>query len=180
MKCMMNFSMLSKMIVNNQPDWQKLAAIKKHFEGYYPMAYQDTGGVWTIGYGSTYNFAHMRKVMKGDVVTEPMAIKWMEQESANVVKQINQYIKVQLNPNQMAALCDYVYNRGIGNMLRTQLDELINANPNDIRIKDEFLRTGLKDRLGNLLWGLGRRRRAEAHLYFTGDLRFDFPKWGSI
>jgi lysozyme len=174
----MNFSMLSKMITSNQPDWHKLAAIKKHFEGYSSVAYADTGGVWTIGYGSTYNHNHMRKVAKGDVINEATAIKWMEKDTEMIVKQINQYIKVSLNANQMTAICDYVYNRGIGNMLRTQLDELINANPNDIRIKDEILRTGLKDKLGNLLWGLGRRRRAEAHLYFTGDLRFDFPKWG--
>lgn len=166
------------MIVNNIPDWQKLAAIKKHFEGYESVAYLDSGKVWTVGYGSTYNHSHMRKVAKGDVVTETTAIKWMEKDSEAIVKQINQYIKVQLNADQMAALCDYVYNRGIGNMLRTQLDELINANPNDIAIKDEILRTGLKDRMGNLLWGLGRRRRAEAHLYFTGQLKFDWAKWG--
>jgi len=165
------------MTMNNQPDWQKLAAIKKHFEGYFSAAYQDTGGVWTVGYGSTYNFDRMRKVAKVDVVNESTALKWMQIESENIVKQINQYIKVQLNPDQMAALCDYVYNRGIGNFLRTKLDELINANPNDFKIEDEFLRTGLKDRMGNLLWGLGRRRRAESHLYFTGQLKFDWKKW---
>ena len=75
---------------------------------------------------------------------------------------------------------DYVYNRGIGNLLKTQLDELINKNPNDPKIKDEIINTGLWDRLGHKLWGLGRRRRAEAHLYFTGELKFNWNKWGNI
>lgn len=174
----MNFLIKKPMIMNNIPDFNKLAAIKKHFEGYSSVAYADSGKVWTLGFGSTYNHNHMRKVAKGDVINEATAIKWMAKDTENIIKQINQYIKVQLNFDQMAALCDYVYNRGINNFLRTKLDELINANPNDFKIEDEFLRTGLKDRMGNLLWGLGRRRRAESHLYFTGQLKFDWKKWG--
>jgi GH24 family phage-related lysozyme (muramidase) len=99
-------------------------------------------------------------------------------ETENVRRQLNHFIKKPLNGDQSAALMDYVYNRGIGNFLKTRLDELINANPNDPAIRREILGTGLRDRAGNLLWGLGRRRRAEAHLYFTGELKFNWPKWG--
>ena len=81
-------------------------------------------------------------------------------------------------PDQSAAIVDYIYNRGIGNFLKTQLDELINADPNNPQIKNEIISTGLWDKLGNKLWGLGRRRRAQAHLYFTGELKFDWPRWG--
>ena len=102
----------------------------------------------------------------------------MERDTATFINQVNQYIKVQLNPAQSAAIVDYVYNRGIGNFLRTQLDELINANPNDPHIKAEIIGTGIKDKAGNLLWGLGRRRRAEAHLYFTGEIKTDWKRWG--
>lgn len=164
--------------MNIQPDYTKLAKIKQHFEGFRAEAYQDTGGVWTVGIGSTYNHDKGRKVQRGDFVGMLTATKWMEKDIAGFIAQLNQYIKVPLNPDQSAALVDYVYNRGIGNFLRTQLDELINANPNDPRIRAEIIGTGIRDRAGNTLWGLGRRRRAEAHLYFTGQLKFDWPRWG--
>jgi lysozyme len=163
--------------MNVNPDYKKLAAIKKHFEGFYSSAYKDSGGVWTVGYGSTYNFDKKRKVQKGDFLLEDDAIRFMEIETQNVRDQLNYYIKKPLNPNQSAAIMDYVYNRGIGNFLKTRLDELINANPNDPAIGKEIIGTGLRDRAGNLLWGLGRRRRAEAFLYNTGGLKFDWPKW---
>jgi lysozyme len=165
--------------MNVQPNYEQLGSIKGHFEGYENLAYKDSGGVWTVGYGSTYNHDKKRKVKQDDFVNREIATRWMAIDVANITTELNRYIKVPLNPYQSAALVDYCYNRGIGNMLKTQLDELINANPNDLRIKGEFLKTGLKDRVGNLLWGLGRRRRAQAYLYFTGKLKFDWPRWGA-
>jgi len=159
------------------PDIYKLAAIKEHFEGYSGVAYKDSGSVWTCGYGSTYNHDKKRKVQEGDTVTKEIAIRWMATDVDSVIRQANQYITSQLNPAQSAAIVDYIYNRGIGNMLKTNLDELINANPHDPLIPEEIKKTGLKDRAGNLLWGLGRRRLAEAYLYQTGQLKFDWPRW---
>lgn len=164
--------------MNVQPDYAKLAAIKVHFEGFRFYAYADGGKVWTVGFGSTWHHDQNRKVRQGDFVTLQTATRWMQIDTANFIAEVNRYIKVKLNPDQSSALVDYCYNRGVRNMLRTQLDELINANPNDPRIRGEFINTGLWDRLGNKWWGLGRRRRAEAHLYFTGQLKFDWPRWG--
>ena len=163
--------------MNVNPDYELLSKIIKEYEGFYSDAYQDSGGVWTVGYGSTYNFDKGRKVQKGDYLTERDSVRWLEIEVKQKVKELNYYIKVPLTVYQSTALVDYTYNRGIGNLLKTQLDELINSNPNDIRIADEIKGTGLKDRAGNLLWGLGRRRRTEALLYSTGILKFNFPKW---
>lgn len=159
------------------PDYEKLCKILEAFEGYDAGAYKDSGGVWTIGYGSTFNYDKNRKVKDGDVVSRTTAMRFMERDLQSVVRQLNMYITQPLSPDQSAALVDYVYNRGIRNFLRTRLDELINANPFDERIKDEFLGTGLWDRAGNKLWGLGRRRRAEYYLYSTGLLKFDWQRW---
>lgn len=164
--------------MNVNPDYSKLCEILKSFEGYFSNAYQDSGGVWTLGYGSTYNFDEKRRVQKGDKITPDKAQKYVEIECENVVKQLNQYIKVKLNSTQSAALVDYVYNRGIGNFLKTKLDELINENPLNPKIKNEFYGTGLWDRMGHKLWGLGRRRRAEFHLYSTGIVKTNWVKWG--
>lgn len=164
-------------MINVNPDFVKLAAMKQHFEGFENTAYKDSGGVWTVGYGSTFNHDKKRRVKPGDFISKEKAIEWMKIDVQEVLRQVNQYIKKPLNPDQSAAVVDYVYNRGIGNFLKTKLDELINNNPDDPAIKEEILKTGIKDRLGNLLWGLGRRRRAEAHLYFTGQVKLDWPRW---
>lgn len=162
---------------NVLPDYDKLGKIKEHFEGFSNIAYKDSGGVWTIGFGSTFNHDRQRRIQLQDSIDKPTALRWMAIDVANIIKQANQYIHVKLNPNQSAAIVDYIYNRGISNFLRTQLDELINADPNNKKIADEIMGTGLRDRAGNLLWGLGRRRRAQAYLYFTGGLKFHWPRW---
>lgn len=163
--------------MNVAPDFDLLSQLLEHFEGYYENAYQDSGGVWTLGYGSTYNFDAGRRVRKGDKITRAKALEYVSRECTDVVRYANQYIRRKLNAHQSTAIVDYIYNRGIGNFLKTNLDELINANPDDPAIRKEILGTGLWDRLGNKLWGLGRRRRAEAHLYFTGALKFDWKRW---
>lgn len=166
--------------MNVEPNYVQWAELKKQFEGFKTDAYADTGNVWTVGYGSTYNHDAKRRVQKGDKINESTAIRWMAIDSESVVKQANVYIKVRQTASQSTAICDYIYNRGIGNFLKTQLDELINSSASVDLICNEILNTGLKDRLGNLLWGLGRRRRAQAYLYKTGKLKFDFQRWGSI
>lgn len=160
-----------------KPDYDILFKIIRHYEGFYSNAYQDTGGVWTIGIGSIYNYDKGRKVQKGDTITEKDCVRYVEIEVAQKIKELNRFIKSPLNQNQATAIVDYTYNRGIGNLLKTQLDELINKNPFDEKIPELIKGTGLKDRAGNLLWGLGRRRRTEALMYSKGILQFDFPKW---
>ena len=166
--------------MNVNPDMKLWADLKEHFEGFRSTAYQDSGGVWTVGYGSTYNHDAKRKVKAGDSVTRAKAIDWMRIDASEVIRQANDSINVKLSASQSAGVCDYIYNRGIGNFLRTQLDELINAGADINKICAEIVGTGLKDRAGNLLWGLGRRRRSQAYLYKNGVLKFDFPRWGTF
>lgn len=164
--------------MNVKPNLVKFSAIIRHFEGYYENAYPDSGGVWTIGLGSIYNYDKGRKVMKGDKIDYPTAVRFLEIETRQKLIELNRYIKQPLNEDQSTALLDYTYNRGIGNLLKTKIDDLVNANPFDPAILEQIKGTGLFDRAGNKLWGLGRRRRAEAHLYATGELKFDWPRWG--
>jgi lysozyme len=159
-------------MLNVIPNFSQWAELIKHFEGFKTKAYKDSGGVWTIGLGSTYNYSAKRKVQAGDVITLQMASNWMQFEFNEILRLANVYIKRPLTKQQSTAICDYIYNRGIGNFLKTQLDELINENPNDPRIAEEIKRTGLVDRLGNALLGLKRRRFTQAHLYTTGEIKY--------
>lgn len=164
---------------NVEPDMNLWARMKEHFEGCKLNAYKDTGGVWTIGFGATYHLEAKRKIKEGDTITFQQATNWMAIDAEERVKQANQYIHVPLTPAQSVAICDYIYNRGIGNFLKTNIDELINGRGNIDAICQEIVTTGLKDRLGNMLWGLGRRRRTQAYLYKYGTLKFEFPRWGN-
>ena len=167
-------------VISNKPDFNVWFELKTHFEGFYPLAYKDSGGVWTLGFGSTYNHKEKRKVQAGDTISRREAIEFMQIDAATVIREINQYITVPLNPMQMTAICDYVYNRGIKNMLRTNIDELINSKASAELICKEIIGTGLRDRLGNLLWGLGRRRRAQAWLFFKGQLKLEWNRWEKV
>lgn len=156
------------------PNYTLWAQMIKEFEGFRSVAYQDSGSVWTCGFGYTYNFNTKAKVKQGDVITMTDAINWMQFEFQDVVRQANIYIKQPLNGGQATGICDYIYNRGIGNFLKTSLDELINANPNDSAIGVQIRGTGLKDRLGNVLRGLQRRRNSEAYMYNNGIFKANF------
>ena len=158
----------------NEPDYNLWFLMKKEFEGFRTRAYKDSGSVWTIGFGSTYNHTFKRRVQQGDLISQEIAIEWMKIDAIEVVRQLNFYIKVKLKDTQTTAICDYIYNRGIGNFLKTQLDELINSNANIDDICKEIERTGLWDKIGNMLNGLIRRRKSESYLYKNGVLKFYF------
>lgn len=46
------------------------------FEGLRLRAYQDTGGIWTIGYGSTKDPFTGLSVKQGDAITKDTALTW--------------------------------------------------------------------------------------------------------
>lgn len=163
--------------MNVEPNIEIWASMKKEFEGCKLTAYQDTAKVWTIGFGATFNHKFRRKVMSGDTITYQEAIEFMKIDEAETVRLANVYVKKKLTWYQSTAVCDYIYNRGIGTFLKTSyngsgLDEPININPNDPVIVDVILHTGWKDRLGNILNGLKRRRRCQAEMYRSGTLNF--------
>ena len=159
-------------MLNVIPNFTLWGELIKHFEGFKTDAYLDPNRIPTVGFGSTYNYSEKRKVQMGDVITLQQATNWMQFEFNEIIRLANVYVKIPLNKGQSTAICDYIYNRGIGNFLKTQLDELINANPNDPAIADEINRTGLVDKLGHVLLGLKRRRATQANLYLTGVIKY--------
>lgn len=63
----------------------------KSAEGFRSKAYKDTGGVWTVGYGSTYHYDEngniTSRVKQGDEIDEPTALRY-----------ISHHINTQVNP----------------------------------------------------------------------------------
>ena len=89
-----------------------LSLIKK-WEGCKLKAYQDGGGVWTIGYGTTFYPQDGSKVKEGDTCTQGQADNWLQIHVNNLVFEILHLVKPTLNENQLGALVCFVYNIGI-------------------------------------------------------------------
>lgn len=79
-------------------------------EGFKATAYKDTGGVWTIGYGTTH--IDGQPVEQGMTCTQQQAELWMEKDLAPVQTIINQSVKVKITQNMFDALCSFTYNLG--------------------------------------------------------------------
>lgn len=69
-------------------------------------AYQDSAGVWTIGFG------HTAGVKSGMTCTAEQADQWMSDDLQAAEDAINAQVTVTLNQNQFDALCDWQFNTG--------------------------------------------------------------------
>lgn len=131
----------------------------RRFEGKSNTAYQDSAGVWTIGYG------HTGGVVKGQTISDDEVERLLAEDVAVAENAVNAQ-NLNLTQDQFDALVDFVFNIGAGNFQKSTLLKKLKADPNDPTIYDEFLRWVYAG--GVKLLGLVRRRTDEANLYFTG------------
>jgi lysozyme len=136
--------------------------IKKH-EGLRLQAYLCPAKVPTIGFGNTF-YEDGTRVKMGDRITRDRAEKLLLHVVEAFAVQVDRLVTSKLNANQRAALVSFAYNVGIGNLQRSTLLRKVNANPNDLTIRIEFMKW-TKAR-GVVLRGLVVRRQDEANLYF--------------
>ena len=143
---------------------QKCIDLIKQFEGFFPDAYLCPASVPTIGFG-TIKYQNGNKVHLGEKITMQQA----EDELMYELKKICMVFKPNLNQNQFDALVSFAYNLGTGALLNSTLYKKVKANPNDVSIRDEFMKWNKARVNGKLkeLKGLTRRRKAEADLYFS-------------
>lgn len=130
----------------------------KSFEGFSAYPYQDSAGVWTIGYG------HTKKVNSwSSPVTEEEAGDLLRADLADAEADVEAQITAALNDNQFAALVSLVFNAGTAPLERT-LGTLLNSGDYE-GAADEFLKWDHVD--GRLSAGLARRREAERGLFVS-------------
>ena len=132
-----------------------IALIKK-FEGIELQAYQDSVGVWTIGYG------HTKGVKEGDNISLKQAEEMLEEELVEYEGYINDMVKVRLDQNQFDALVAWVYNLGPTNLSKSTLLKVLNKAIYE-EVPFEIKRWNKAG--GQVLNGLVRRREAEALLF---------------
>ena len=140
------------------------AELLHHFEGCRLTAYQCPAKVWTVGYGNT-RYENGNPVKQGDQITQQRA----DELFLNIVNKfamgVEKLLTKKVSENQFSALVSFAYNVGLGNLQKSTLLKMVNENPNDEGINEQFLRWNKAG--GKELAGLTRRRRAEADLYFS-------------
>jgi GH24 family phage-related lysozyme (muramidase) len=135
----------------------------KAFEGLELKAYQDSVGIWTIGYGTTSDITPVRP---GMVITESQAEMFLRQGLTGFEEDVARLIKVPLTSDQFSALVVFTYNVGPGALEESTLRRKLN-NGDYAGAAEEFLRWNKAG--GEELPGLTRRRRAERALFLSQD-----------
>jgi lysozyme len=130
--------------------------ILKFFEGCRLTAYQDSVGVWTIGYG------HTKGVHAGMSITQEEAEQMLLIELEEYEGYIEKYVIVPLTQNQFDALVVWVYNLGPTNLRRSTLLKELNSG-NYTAAGNEITKWNKAG--GKVLAGLVKRREAEAELF---------------
>jgi lysozyme len=134
------------------------------FEGLKLQAYLCPAKVWTIGYGNT-RYEDGRPVKEGDVITKERAEQLFLRILDVFERGVKSRVKKELNSNQFSALVSFAYNVGLGNFRNSTLLRMVNVNPSDPKIREQFMRWNKAN--GGIMAGLIRRRKAEADLYFS-------------
>lgn len=139
------------------------AALCRQFEGLYLKPYLCPANVPTIGFGSTRYANGVRVTLADPPITREYAESLLLHELDNITPRV-----VRLCPNlpawgtgSMAAILDFTFNLGTGNLQSSTLRRKILAGDRDAAIVElgKWTRGG-----GRVLPGLVKRRAAEAAL----------------
>lgn len=128
-------------------------------EGLRLSAYQDTGGVWTVGYGHTGP-----DVYEGLQIVPEMAEDWLVQDIQKAEIAVQTYVKVRLTQDQYDALVDFTFNLGAGALKNSTLLRLLNQG-DPASAGREFTKWDHDN--GRVVLGLTKRRKAEYDLFIT-------------
>lgn len=132
-------------------------------------SYQDSAGVWTIGWGSTM-YKTGKRVGKDENISQPEAddlLQWEVNNKQTVVASVLSGLNI--NQNQFDALVSFAYNVGVGALQGSTLLKVIKKNAQDPFIRNCFAMWNKITLNGKKVAspGLTARRNREADLYFT-------------
>lgn len=129
-------------------------------EGFRDKAYQDSAGVWTIGFGSTR--MNGIPVKEGDTCTKQEAEHQLYSDLSWAQTCVNQNVHVALRQNQFDALVCFVYNIGADAFQKSTLLKMLNLQCYDLAASefDRWNRAG-----GKVIPGLVNRRAKEKAVF---------------
>ncbi|KTI36939.1 lysozyme [Enterobacter cloacae] len=138
-------------------------ALIKQFEGCKLTAYQDSVGVWTIGYGWTQP-VDGKPIRAGMTIKQETAERLLKTGLVSYERDVSRLVKVGMTQGQFDALVSFTYNLGARSLSTSTLLRKLNAG-DYAGAADEFLRWNKAG--GKVLNGLTRRREAERALFLS-------------
>ncbi len=132
-------------------------------EGLKLKAYKDSGGLWTIGIGTLIDTKE-EEYLKTTIITRQQAVDLAYKDLIPTIKFVKKCLTKELNENQFFALVDFAYNCGIGALQRSTLLRLVNIDPNNPIIGNEFMKWNKVN--GTAIKGLTNRCQKRSNLYF--------------
>ncbi|MGK9173377.1 lysozyme [Yokenella regensburgei] len=142
---------------------EKGIALIKQFEGCKLTAYQDSVGVWTIGYGWTQP-VDGNPIRAGMRINQEAAERLLKAGLISYENDVSRLVKVSVTQGQFDALVSFTYNLGTRSLSTSTLLRKLNAR-DYAGTADEFLRWNKAG--GKVLNGLTRRREAERALFLS-------------
>ena len=141
----------------------------KKGEGFRADAYQDSIGIWTIGYGTTaYSFDdddEWEDLIMQAPISETKAEELLRQHIINNVQgYIYGSVKVDLTQGEFDALVSFIYNVGAGNFQSSTMLQILNNEDYEGTV-NEFPKWNKAG--GTVLAGLTKRRHEEMELFLT-------------
>ncbi|CAI0725895.1 Phage-related lysozyme (muraminidase) [Serratia proteamaculans] len=135
----------------------------KRFEGLELKAYQDSVGVWTIGYGWTQP-VDGKKICPGMVIDQATADRLLKCGVVQYEQGVNQLVKVKITQGQFDALVSFAYNLGLRSLSTSTLLQKLNAGDKQGAANEfgRWVNAG-----GKRLEGLVKRRDAERELFLS-------------
>lgn len=141
-------------------------ALIKQYEGVRLTSYQDSVGVWTIGYGTTRIAGN--PVEPGETITQQQADELLKQ---HIVKEVQpavyNRVTAPITQSMFDALCSFTYNLGGGTLGKSSLKSELNCSKYEecANLFPDYNKAG-----GNVLAGLTNRRNAEKALFLKDGI----------
>lgn len=129
----------------------------KHFEGCKLEAYQDSVGVWTVGFGTTGP-----GIVEGLTITQPTAEAMLKGHLNEIGMSLTDIVGNKLSQDKFDACISFIYNLGTGAFKKSTMLKLIKENKMAEAAEEfpKWVKAG-----GKTLPGLVKRRQAEKELF---------------
>jgi lysozyme len=135
------------------------------FEGFRSHPYQDSAGVWTIGFGFTYTPDMRRVTAATPPMTRGAATAWLQTFVAKTLVAVRQMTYAPITDAQAGALCSFAYNEGTARLHDSSIMALLNQGE-PAAAADYFMSYIYAG--GKPNDGLRNRRMREMALFLTG------------
>lgn len=141
-------------------------ALIKEFEGLRLHAYQDSAGVWTIGWG------HTGDVRRGQSITVHQAEALLALDIGIAAAAVNRHVEAPLSQNMFDALVSFTFNLGEERLAQSTLLKKLNLRDYHAAANEftKWTKATVKGRKVTLP-GLVRRRAAERAMFVNQEAK---------